>query len=86
MYNKSIIHYYTLHTFLIKGRILLAPFFDVTFADFWIADQLNSLASILLDMEFFICYLVYGMYTSESSGLSIIVELFSIVVFNRFPV
>lgn len=46
----------------------MAPFFDVTFADFWIADQMNSLAAVLLDVEFFVCYLVYGIYSSESSG------------------
>ena len=30
------------------------------FADFWIADQLNSLTILLLDTERFFCYLVYG--------------------------
>ena len=39
---------------------ILIPFYDVSFPDFWIADQLNSLAIVLLDMEYFICYLVYG--------------------------
>lgn len=26
------------------------------FADFWLADQLNSLATVLLDMEYMICF------------------------------
>ena len=47
----------------------MAPFFPVTFADFWIADQMNSLAIILLDMEYFICYLVYGQFANPGNGL-----------------
>eukprot|EP00731_Ephydatia_muelleri_P024814 Em0016g1085a len=39
------------------GRICCAPFVFVTFPDFWIADQLNSLATVFLDVEFFACYL-----------------------------
>uniref|UniRef100_A0A1X7TB78 EXS domain-containing protein n=1 Tax=Amphimedon queenslandica TaxID=400682 RepID=A0A1X7TB78_AMPQE len=39
---------------------ILFPYYDVSFPDFWIADQLNSLAIVLLDMQYFICYLVYG--------------------------
>ncbi|XP_063703623.1 solute carrier family 53 member 1 [Culicoides brevitarsis] len=40
------------------GRMFAAPFFFVTFADFWLADQLNSLASALLDFEFLLCFYV----------------------------
>ena len=46
---------------------MLAPFFSVTFPDFWIADQLTSLALVLLDMEYFICYLVYGMHAPSGT-------------------
>lgn len=38
-------------------RICCAPFFFVTFPDFWIADQLNSLSTVLLDIEFFACFI-----------------------------
>ena len=37
-------------------RIVTAPFHHVGFADFWLADQLNSLATVLLDMEYMICF------------------------------
>ena len=37
-------------------RVFTAPFHKVGFADFWMADQLNSLASALPDTEYFICY------------------------------
>ena len=43
--------------------MILAPFFKVEFADFWIADQFNSLTIFLLDVERFFCYLVYGQIT-----------------------
>ena len=61
--------YHSSRLWLIKelGRILLAPFCVVTFADFWIADQLNSLAVVMLDLELFLCYLVYGQYASKDS-------------------
>lgn len=39
-------------------RIFSAPFHTVTFADFWIADQLTSLDLIFYDFEYLICYFV----------------------------
>ncbi|KAH0998641.1 hypothetical protein HUJ05_006797, partial [Dendroctonus ponderosae] len=38
------------------GRMFAAPFFHVGFADFWLADQLNSLVNGLLDVHFLICF------------------------------
>ncbi|XP_063237550.1 solute carrier family 53 member 1-like isoform X2 [Bacillus rossius redtenbacheri] len=40
----------------IVGRILAAPFFPVAFADFWLADQFNSLVGVLLDGHFLVCF------------------------------
>ncbi|CAH1271599.1 XPR1 [Branchiostoma lanceolatum] len=40
-------------------RIFTAPFHPVNFADFWLADQLNSLVTVLLDFEYMICYFIY---------------------------
>ncbi|XP_075229143.1 solute carrier family 53 member 1 isoform X2 [Lycorma delicatula] len=40
----------------IIGRMVGAPFFRVEFADFWLADQLNSLATVLLDLHFLGCF------------------------------
>jgi len=37
-------------------RILAAPFFYVGFADFWVADQLNSLANVFADFHYVICF------------------------------
>nr|XP_018899350.1 PREDICTED: xenotropic and polytropic retrovirus receptor 1 homolog [Bemisia tabaci]XP_018899351.1 PREDICTED: xenotropic and polytropic retrovirus receptor 1 homolog [Bemisia tabaci] len=37
-------------------RMFLAPFYHVGFADFWLADQLNSLATVLLDFHFLVCF------------------------------
>ncbi|XP_050300650.1 xenotropic and polytropic retrovirus receptor 1 [Anthonomus grandis grandis] len=38
------------------GRMFAAPFFHVGFADFWLADQLNSLVNGLLDIQFLLCF------------------------------
>ncbi|XP_069698785.1 solute carrier family 53 member 1-like [Periplaneta americana] len=40
----------------VLGRIVLAPFFYVNFADFWLADQLNSLVVVFVDFQYFICF------------------------------
>jgi xenotropic and polytropic retrovirus receptor 1 len=39
-------------------RIFTAPFWSVGFADFWLADQLNSLVYALMDFHFFICFFI----------------------------
>ena len=37
-------------------RIFVAPFPYVGFADFWLADQLNSMATVFLDAHYTICF------------------------------
>lgn len=39
-----------------QGRMFGAPFFHVNFADFWLADQLNSLVTAMLDFQFLVCF------------------------------
>lgn len=39
-------------------RMVGAPFFHVNFADFWLADQLNSLVGALLDFQFLACFYI----------------------------
>ena len=41
---------------LVFVRITIAPFPIVTFADFWFADQLNSLLALILDIQYLACY------------------------------
>ena len=43
---------------LVMVRILIAPFHTVLFGDFWFADQLNSLVGILLDVQYYVCFMV----------------------------
>lgn len=38
------------------GRMIGAPFFHVEFADFWLADQLNSFVNAILDFQFLVCF------------------------------
>uniref|UniRef100_A0A1B6GBR3 SPX domain-containing protein n=1 Tax=Cuerna arida TaxID=1464854 RepID=A0A1B6GBR3_9HEMI len=40
----------------VMGRMVSAPLFHVGFADFWLADQLNSLVTVLLDLHFLVCF------------------------------
>ena len=44
----------------VLGRIILAPFFFVNFADFWLGDQLCSMTTPILDLYYLFCYLGYG--------------------------
>lgn len=36
--------------------MISAPFFPVLFADFWLADQFNSLVTALMDFQFLTCF------------------------------
>ena len=60
--------YHPSHVPLPQGRICCAPFFFVNFPDFWIADQLNSLSTVFLDVEFFACYLFFRNSSQCSSA------------------
>lgn len=53
---------------VLQARILCAPFFYVGFADFWLADQLNSLASALLDFQYLICFYITNGNWMEAGG------------------
>ncbi|XP_056599421.1 xenotropic and polytropic retrovirus receptor 1 homolog [Triplophysa dalaica] len=50
--------YYKSRFWLLKllFRVVTAPFHRVGFADFWLADQLNSLGVVLMDLEYMICF------------------------------
>lgn len=43
---------------MLQFRIIAAPFFHVGFADFWLADQLNSLVGACLDYHFLIFFYI----------------------------
>lgn len=38
--------------------MIIAPFAFVNFADFWLADQLNSLVTPLMDFHFLLCFYI----------------------------
>uniref|UniRef100_A0A6I8QU19 Xenotropic and polytropic retrovirus receptor 1 homolog n=1 Tax=Xenopus tropicalis TaxID=8364 RepID=A0A6I8QU19_XENTR len=57
------------HQHLFEFRVFTAPFHKVGFADFWLADQLNSLAVILMDLEFMICFYSFELKWGDSDGL-----------------
>jgi xenotropic and polytropic retrovirus receptor 1 len=53
--TKTLRHEARFWTIKILSRVITAPFCYVNFADFWIADQLNSIVPVFLDLQYFIC-------------------------------
>uniref|UniRef100_A0A8C1V2U7 Xenotropic and polytropic retrovirus receptor 1a n=1 Tax=Cyprinus carpio TaxID=7962 RepID=A0A8C1V2U7_CYPCA len=63
--------YYKSRFWLIKllFRVFTTPFHRVEFADFWLADQLNSLVIVLSDLEYLVCYYSMELQWGDRSGL-----------------
>ncbi|XP_030756041.1 xenotropic and polytropic retrovirus receptor 1 homolog isoform X2 [Sitophilus oryzae] len=58
----------------VLGKVIAAPFFFVTFADFWLADQLNSLVTLFTDLQYFVCFYVTNGSWSEGKNANYCVE------------
>ncbi|KAG7211262.1 hypothetical protein KM043_010570 [Ampulex compressa] len=56
--TKTLRHEARFWALRVLGRIFCAPFFYVGFADFWLADQLNSLHTVFLDFQYFVCFYI----------------------------
>lgn len=80
MFNptKTLRHEARFWTLRVLGRIMCSPLFYVTFADFWLADQLNSLHTVFLDLHYFICY-----YTNKSFNWSTVADDAELCVTQR---
>jgi len=50
-------------------RIFMAPFFYVGFADFWLADQMNSLVQSMKDFEFFCCFYITRLMSGDWTNI-----------------
>ncbi|KAM9322911.1 xenotropic and polytropic retrovirus receptor 1 homolog isoform 4-T4 [Pholidichthys leucotaenia] len=63
--------YYKSRVWLLKllFRVVTAPFHHVGFADFWLADQLNSLVVVLMDLEYMICFYSFELEWTNDNGL-----------------
>ncbi len=44
---------------------MAAPFCHVRFADFWLADQLNSMVIPLLDLQYMVCFYAYDWHRKD---------------------
>ncbi|CAH1180382.1 unnamed protein product [Phaedon cochleariae] len=60
----------------VMGKAVMAPFFYVSFADFWVADQLNSLMTLFTDMQYFVCFYLTNTSWSEGQNAKYCVENF----------
>uniref|UniRef100_A0A3B3UFE1 Xenotropic and polytropic retrovirus receptor 1b n=1 Tax=Poecilia latipinna TaxID=48699 RepID=A0A3B3UFE1_9TELE len=69
--NPSKTCYYKSRFWLLKllFRVVTAPFHHVGFADFWLADQLNSLVVVLMDLEYMICFYSCELKWTKGDGL-----------------
>uniref|UniRef100_A0A8D3B496 Xenotropic and polytropic retrovirus receptor 1 n=1 Tax=Scophthalmus maximus TaxID=52904 RepID=A0A8D3B496_SCOMX len=69
--NPSKTCYYKSRFWLLKllFRVVTAPFHRVGFADFWLADQLNSLVVVLMDLEYMICFYSFELDWKKHDGL-----------------
>uniref|UniRef100_A0A3B3XJU9 Xenotropic and polytropic retrovirus receptor 1a n=1 Tax=Poecilia mexicana TaxID=48701 RepID=A0A3B3XJU9_9TELE len=69
--NPSKTCYYKSRFWLLKllFRVVTAPFHHVGFADFWLADQLNSLVVVLMDLEYMICFYSCELKWTKEDGL-----------------
>lgn len=53
---------------------MLAPFFYVGFADFWVADQLNSLVTFFTDLQYLFCFYITTSSWSEGKDANYCIE------------
>ncbi|XP_069772266.1 xenotropic and polytropic retrovirus receptor 1 homolog [Narcine bancroftii] len=69
--NPTKTFYYKSRIWLLKVtlRVLTAPFHKVGFADFWLADQLNSMGPVLLDLWSLICFYGFDVNWENNQGL-----------------
>ncbi|XP_066568552.1 xenotropic and polytropic retrovirus receptor 1 homolog [Amia ocellicauda] len=51
-------------------RVFTAPFHPVAFADFWLADQLNSLSPLFLDLWSLLCFYVFEVNWTDLEALN----------------
>lgn len=58
-----------IHLSVSQFRVFTAPFHRVEFADFWLADQLNSLVIVLMDLEYLICFYSFELKWTDRKGL-----------------
>lgn len=59
--NPFHFHLFSTRRWLLRRmrRIVCAPFYFVKFADFWLADQLNSVAVSFGDLEYLVCFYIF---------------------------
>lgn len=68
-FSSKILKFQLNQLFFFQFRMVAAPFFHVGFADFWLADQFNSLVTALLDYQFLICFYITNGDWLEARGL-----------------
>lgn len=70
--TKTLHHEARFWTIKVLWRVLLSPLYYVNFADFWMADQLNSMVPALLDLQFLVCFYWNNPTWSEASPAEVV--------------
>lgn len=66
---------------LFQLRVVISPFAYVNFADFWLADQLNSLATAFVDIYFLLCfYMTNGDWHVQNDNMECTSSFASIII------
>ncbi|XP_029469357.1 LOW QUALITY PROTEIN: xenotropic and polytropic retrovirus receptor 1 homolog [Rhinatrema bivittatum] len=70
--NPTKTFYYKSRVWLLKlmCKVFTAPFHKVGFADFWLADQLNSLVSVFADIWVLACFYMFDVNWQNHQGMS----------------
>nr|CAH7755494.1 unnamed protein product [Callosobruchus chinensis] len=66
--TKTFRHEARFWTLRVLGKAFMAPLFYVSFADFWVADQLNSLTTLFTDTQYLICFYLTNPNWSVGAG------------------
>ncbi|KAH1004031.1 hypothetical protein HUJ04_003845 [Dendroctonus ponderosae] len=74
--TKTLRHEARFWALRVLGKVVMSPFFFVSFADFWLADQLNSLVTLFTDLQYFVCFYVSNGSWSEGKDPNYCIESF----------
>eukprot|EP01080_Neovahlkampfia_damariscottae_P008154 gene8154-12615_t len=80
----TMFRYYRYSLIKILWRLLCAPFYEVRFIDFWLADQLTSTGFWLFNLQFIFCF-DYDQASDQFFDLCNIAHNTGLPIFSAFP-
>ncbi|XP_017778103.1 PREDICTED: xenotropic and polytropic retrovirus receptor 1-like [Nicrophorus vespilloides] len=74
--TKTLRHEARFWALRVLSRVLVTPFFYVTFAEFWMADQLNSMMTLFTDLQYFFCFYITNTNWFEAKDIDYCINKF----------